>query len=840
VKRTLSQEELAERAGLSVGAVAALETGRRTAPRPATVRMLADALGLDGERRSALLAAALPDGAPAAAGSAVVIAAVPTGGELSPRPPPLPPTRIIGRQREAAALRARLLNADAGAGRLVTLTGPGGVGKTRLALAVAGDLVGEVADGVAWVDLAPVRDPAFVAAAIAAALGVREEGGRDLGPTLVAAVRDRQILLVLDNVEQVIAAAPLVADLLARCPTLRVLATSRERLRLHGEKEISLEPLVALLDDPEHPAAPGAAVQLFVERAAEVAPGFAPAAAALPVVAEICRRLDGIPLAIELAAMRVRHLPPAAILARLERRLPLLTGGSRDLPERQQTMRAAIAWSYDLLAPDDRRLFRRLAVCAGGFDAATAAAVAGIYVGDGDGDGDGNGGGNDGGNGGGDAEGNEGGDRAAAAFDRKAAIADAFDGLCRLADQSLLRQATPADGTGDRFGMLETVREFAGERLLDADDGEAARRRHANYFARFAEAAEPELTGPRQGGWFDRLETEHDNLRAALAWAVAHDPVTALRLGAALWRFWWQRGHAGDGRRWLEQALAADDAHPPTSAASPALRLRALYGAGSLADVQGDFPREEAWHAEGLALARRVGDRLGELRALNGLGLAASGQGDDGRAAPFFADVLAIARELSEPLWIANGALNLGEVTARLGDLPRGQALLAEALALYRERGHAVGTVYALTHLGAVTLALGERAPAVAALREALADGQTIGVKPALAEILVHLGHAAAAADPVAATQTLAAAAALHEAIGAVFDPLLPEEHARVLAALRGALGETAFADAWAAGRLLSPEAAAAAALAAIAAADATLPNEQAPAAALDARPSPT
>lgn len=778
----LSQEELAEVAGLSAGAVQALETGRRATPRPGTVRMLADALGLEGERRTALLAAARPEADPTeSSGDGFAPPPSTTDGRPSLRLPPHPPTRLINRERELASLLARLGDKDPGAGRLVTLTGPGGVGKTRLALAGAEALSGAFADGVAWVDLAPLRDHVHVGAAIAAALGVRDDGPRDLQAALRASLRDRDLLLVLDNFEHVIEAAPMIAELLADCWRLRVLATSRERLRLRGEQEEPVEPLAVppangSIPPSTDPAAGSAAVQLFVERAAEVVPGFAPDAATMPAVAEICRRLEGIPLAIELAAMRVRHLSPAALLGRLDRRLPMLTGGARDLPARHRTMHAAVAWSYDLLSPHDQRLFRRLTVFAGGFGPEEATDVA-------------------------EADGDVG--------DPTAAL----DGLCRLADQSLLRRPPePVDEQRVRFVMLETMREFALEQLGDAGEADVIHRRHADHFARLAEAAEAELTGPRQGEWLDRLESEHDNLRAALAWAIVHAPATALRLGAALWRFWWQRGHFGDGRRWLERALAADEA---TGAAPARLRLRALYGAGSLADVQGDFPRAEAWHTEGLALARREGDRLAEIRALNGLGLAASGQGDDARAAPLFEEVLAVARRLDEPLWIANGALNLGEAVARLGDLPRGRDLLAEALALHRARGHAVGVIYTLAHLGAVTLALGDRDGAFALLREAMADARVLGTRTAMTEVLVHFGHAVAADDPVTAARVLGAAAALNDAIGAAFDPLLPAEHERAIADLRAALGDDGFATAWAAGRTLTPDAAAAEALAA-------------------------
>jgi len=426
-------------------------------------------------------------------------------------------TPLLGREREVAAV-AGLLARDGV--RLVTLTGPGGVGKTRLAIEIAGRRSDASPDGAVFVGLAPVADPALVVPAIAQALGVREAEDRPLAQRVADALRLRRLVLVLDNCEHVLDAAPVVAELLAACPDLTVLATSRVRLRLSAEQEYPVPPL-ALTDAADADAADHlhpAALRLFADRARAVQPDFALTPENAPVVADICRRLDGLPLAIELAAARIKVVPPPALLARLERRLPLLTGGGRDMPARHRTMRDTIAWSYDLLLPDEQSLFRRRAVFVGGFDLAAAEAVAARDGSSGD---------------------------------------EVFDGVAALVEQSLLRQEEGAGGD-PRFGMLETVREFGLDRLVADGDEVAVRDRHAVWCLRVIETAwPPRATTSRSGEALARLDAERDNVRAALAWVIARaDADSALRLAGGLAEHWWLRGTFSEGRSWLDRAMA--------------------------------------------------------------------------------------------------------------------------------------------------------------------------------------------------------------------------------------------------------------------------------------------
>jgi predicted ATPase/DNA-binding CsgD family transcriptional regulator len=709
---------------------------------------------------------------------------------------PVPLSTLVGREQEAAALRTMLLRPTA---RLVTLTGPGGVGKTRLAIDVATDLdVGF--DTLVFVPLASVRDPALVPATIAGALGLRS-------PETIDALRDffrpRTTLLVLDNVEHVLAAGPAIVDLLVDAPGLTVLATSRALLRISGEQVVTVPPLT--LPDPGslppmHELDRFAAVRLFVERCQAVRPAFVVDDENAVDVVEICRRLDGLPLAIELAAARVTMLPPRALRARLERRLPLLTRGEHDRPERLRTMRAGIAWSYDLLSEDEQLLFRCLAVFAG---ACSLAAVESVSAGD---------------------------------------APAALDAVAGLVDKSLLQQVA-LEGE-PRFSMLETIREFAMEQLEASGHEVDARRAHAEHFRRLAEEAESGLRGPRQQEWRDRLEADLDDLRAALAWtlgpsAAPQDAETGLLLVGALWYFWFQRGLTGEARRWLMQALAA-------TASRGRPRAQALLGAGTLAWRQGDCPTARTFLDESAALWRDEGDVRGLAETLHVLGhvrfdqrdyAAARGLfeessdayhraddvigglplvGDLGLVAYHEGDYQSADRILNESLTLYRrhglkdrvaGALNgLGDLARLAGDDRRAAALYEESLALWRELRGTPGIASALHKLGQVSRATHDDAAARARFVESLTVQLELGNKQGIGECLAGLAATAASDHPVRAAQAFAASSTLLESIGMPLAPVDQLTLERDIDATRRRLGDPAWSQAWAEGAQLSTD----------------------------------
>jgi predicted ATPase/class 3 adenylate cyclase len=523
---------------------------------------------------------------------------------------PLQPTPLIGREKEVAQV-CDLLHSDET--RLLTLTGPGGTGKTRLALQATADLLDDFPDGTFFAQLATLTESEMFFSAVAETLGVREVGEQPLGESLKDYLCERRMLLLLDNFEQVLEAAPAVTEMLAVAPDLKVLATSRAPLGLYGEHEFPVPPLS--MPDLKSPPplerlTQYEAVGLFVERARAVKPDFKVTNDSAPAVAEICVRLDGLPLAIELAAARIKMLPPKAMLQRLGSRLKLLTGGARDLPERQRTLRATIEWSFALLDEGEQLLFARLAVFSGG---RTLEAIEVIC----------------------DAEGD--------------LPVETFDGISSLLDKSLLRQEEGSSGE-PRFVMLETVHEFAREKLEESREAEEIKRVHAQYFLTLAEEAYPELKGANQLEWLDRLEAEHDNMRAALTLALERKEAEgAISLGGALWLFWFVRGYHSEGRRWLQEALAIDERGSPDS------RAMALAGVGWLAVQQGDLDRAQEVCEEGLEVLEHEGReaRDAKLGLLVCLGWVALDRDDYERATQLFEESLALSQQTRDTYWHA-------------------------------------------------------------------------------------------------------------------------------------------------------------------------------------------
>jgi predicted ATPase/class 3 adenylate cyclase len=715
---------------------------------------------------------------------------------------PIQPTPLLGREREVAEIADLLRHADV---RLLTLTGTGGTGKTRLALQSAAELIDDFEDGVFLVALAPISDPELVASTVAGALSVSESAGRPLKEDLRDFLNTKELLLVLDNFEQVVDAAPLVGELLSGCPGLKVLATSRTLLRIYGEHEYAVRPLE--LPDPDHlppieTLRQYEAIRFFTERARAANAHFSLTNENALAVAEICARLDGLPLAIELAAARTKLLSPQAMCSRLSDPLKFLTGGARDLPERQRTLRGAIAWSHALLNEDEQALFARLSVFSDGCALEAVEAVC-DPVGD--------------------------------------LFVDVLEGLSSLLDKSLLRQEEMVEEE-PRFVMLETIREYARERLELSGEAEEIRRMHAEYFLALAEQGASEQQGPEETAWLERLDLEHDNMRAALSWMLeSEEAEPGMRLAGALWQFWDMRGYYGEGRRWLEEALAKDGR-------ASAVRAKALEGVGWLADLQGDIDRAVAAAEEGLSLSARVKiessvrasflrilgsaayvhgdheqaarlyeeslalsrearDERGVASSLLQLGNVSSDLGDHEEAKTFYEEGLALSRKLDDKALLASALISVGAEFLLQGDHERGAMLNEEAAELYRERGNRGHLQYALDNLGWAALVRGNLQQAEELHRESLALSRQLGDKLVAAEALEGLACSASArgeAERVA--RLFGAAEALREAVGYRQEP---REHALrepYLVAARPRLSEARWDAARAEGRRLGFE----------------------------------
>src|SRR6266568_2798467 len=598
-------------------------------------------------------------------------------------------TPLLGREQEVVTACTLLRRPDV---RLATLTGTGGIGKTRLAVQVATELLADFADGVYFVSLAPISDSELVVHTIAQTLEVKESGTRPLMDLLKAFLKDKYVLLILDNCEQLLPAAPHVADLLTSCPHLNIFVTSRAALHVQGEHEFLVPPLA--VPDLTHLPVQGAlsqyaAVALFFQRAQAVKPAFQLTNSNARSIAEICVRLDGLPLAIELAASRIKLLSPQALLTRLSQRLHLLTGGALDAPARQQTLRNTIEWSYQLLDADEQQLFRRLSVFVGGCSLEAIEVVC-------------------------------------TAPDADAASLSVLDGVTSLIDKSLLQQREQ-EGEEARLMLLETIREYGWEALAASGEMEANQRAHALYYLELAEKAEQEIEGPLQVRWLQQLEREHDNLRAALRWSLeqgeaGYSMETALRLGGALRAFWLRHGPMSEGRTFLERALTG------SKGVVTATRAKSLLAATSLATHLGNMDRAESMAQESLALCRELRDTWGIAHSLLQLGRAASYRGNFPVARPLLEEALALCREVGNMWGITFALEELGYLALQQGDHVRARALFEESLAIERELGDTLNIAATSLRLAEVHfVSQGDQATVYALLKEGLALSREVG-----------------------------------------------------------------------------------------------------------------
>lgn len=616
---------------------------------------------------------------------------------------PLQLTNFIGRKRELKEVKELFSTV-----RLLTLTGTAGTGKTRLGLEVAADLLDDFQDGIFFVPLAPVSDPELVVTTIAEIVGIKEGGEKAIIEKLNDSLQDKQVLLLLDNLEHLVAARNVVLEILSACPNVKILITSREPLNVQGESQFRLQPLeLPDLEDEDsvEDLSENETVKLFIERACAVKPNFALAKDNAQIVAQICIQLDGLPLAIELAAVRIKLFPPQALLARLKNRLNLLTGGPHDLPDRQKTLRGAIEWSYDLLSEPEKILLRRLSVFLDGctLDAAESVCNAELEQ----------------------THGKE-----------SNSIIDVLEGLGSLVDKNLLRQEEQQDGE-PRFVMLETVREFGIECLTTSGEVEAFQTAHMEFFLKFSKDALPFLTGPQQAMWLERFQQEHNNLRAALDYSLSKtDTPTGLELASTLWRFWEIRGYLTEGRTYTEKLLALETTPKPTKT-----RLKVLYAAGVLADAQSDYKAARSYFEQHLAINRKLGDKWGIASSLNNLGIITLREEDLATSHSLYEEVIAIWRELDNKGPLALALNNLGNVASQQGDHAGACSLHEESTEIFKELGDKRGIACSLNHLANVACNQGNTANARTLFEESLAMFRELGIQGGIANLLIDLGN---------------------------------------------------------------------------------------------------
>lgn len=743
----LTQEELAQQVGCAVVSLRKIEADERR-PSPQMAQRLAQCLALPPDDYARFLATALGNQATAR----LPLPAAPVTKARGNLPAPV--TSLVGRSAELAAISACLQGDKV---RLVTLTGPVGVGKTRLALEVGRRLGKTYRDGACMVALAPVQDPALVPSTTATALGVSEARDCDLAQAVAGFLADREMLLIFDNFEHVLPAASFLFDLLATCPGLRLLVTSRARLHLYGEHEFVVLPLDLPQRGDPFSAAGADAVRLFCDRAQAARAGFRLTPSSTPVVADICWRLDGLPLAIELAAARLNLLSPQELSVRLEHRLPLLSQCA-DVPTHRQGLQEAIEWSYGLLSPSERTLLARLAVFVGGFSLHAAEVVCGVTDGH-------------------DAHAQHG----VVALNAPQ-VATGIDGLldqsllvpgntgwqgCFTAtgccDQCSLRTLREATETESRFSLLAIIREFALERLEAQGELALLRRRHAAYFAAWADQAAAQLQGPDQAIWLARLEREVDNLRAALAALLSNGPLTtAASMACALGTFWQRHGHYSEGRRWLEQVLAQ---MTETTVPAP-LRARTLQNAATLAYRQGNGQTAQQWLGESQAIYQTVGDQAGLARVLYDLGWIAVDQENWSEAARLNQESLRCARVVGDPCAMVSALTNLGWSRMCAGAWDEAAALFGQAHELAQQAGHVKGVAISQANLGWIALHQGNASSAAALARESLHLCHLLGEREVLAECLEILAAVSIAeGDARRATDLNTAATALWDAL---------------------------------------------------------------------------